>query len=272
LNHSSGHVVAHNRISRTADGVSHPHRNCDIFGNDIFDVSDDGLEPDYGYANNRMWGNRITNCKNHGLSFQPMYCGPWYFIRNQVLGGRAVFKFRVQDRFLFVNNTFVAWGAMDGRMHHLLTALSRNNLFITVNGKDPVWAARPGRDPKYYIADNFRPTWMTDVDYDGFDWGDAPIGFKWNGALYNDVAAFAKAAGIEQHGRRVRKEEIFASFDVPAQPGWVRPQIWTLKPGGNAIDAGALLPNICENFNGAAPDLGAHESGQPQHRYGPRQP
>lgn len=54
LNHTSNQVVAYNRISRTADGISYPHRNCDIYGNDIRDVTDDGIEPDYGYANVRM--------------------------------------------------------------------------------------------------------------------------------------------------------------------------------------------------------------------------
>jgi hypothetical protein len=136
LNHSSGHVVAHNRISRTADGVSYAHRNCDIYGNDIFDVCDDGLEPDYGYSNIRMWGNRLTNCKNAAFSFQPMYCGPWYIIRNQAIGSSHMFKFRVQDRFVLAHNTFVRWGYMDSRMHHILTSLSRNNLYISAGGTD----------------------------------------------------------------------------------------------------------------------------------------
>lgn len=100
LNHSTGHAVAYNRISHVADGISYPERNCDIYGNDIFDVSDDGLEPDYGYANNRLWGNRIYNYKNNAISFQPMKCGPWYIVRNQVIGSGDIFKFRVQDRFL----------------------------------------------------------------------------------------------------------------------------------------------------------------------------
>jgi len=127
LNHSGGHVVAYNSISRVADGVSYPERNVDIYGNDIFDVSDDGLEPDRGYANVRMWGNRITNAKNNALSFQPMRCGPWYFVRNLVIGQGAVFKFRGQDRFVLVNNTFVRCGATGNRMHHILTSFSRNN-------------------------------------------------------------------------------------------------------------------------------------------------
>jgi hypothetical protein len=43
-----------------------------------------------------------------------------------------------------------------------------------------------------------------------------------------------------------------------------------LKAGCNAVDAGAVLPNINDGFTGAAPDLGAYELGQPLPAYGPR--
>lgn len=270
LNHSSGHVVAYNSISRTADGVSYPDRNCDIYGNDIFDVSDDGLEPDYGYANNRMWGNRLTNCKHFALSFQPMYCGPWYFIRNQAISRSGIFKFRVQDRFLLAHNTLVAWGPMDWRMHHVLTALSRNNLYISAGGKSPVWSAHRNPQPPYTLPDNFQKSWMTDLDYDGFDWGNSPDAFRWDGRRFADLASFAQAVGIEEHGIRVRKEDVFASWCLPPEPGPVERPCLTLRPGSNAIDAGTVLPNINEDFAGKAPDLGAYEFGKPLPHYGPR--
>lgn len=278
LNHSSDHVVCYNRISRTADGVSYAHRNCDIYGNDIFDQSDDGLEFDYGYANNRAWNNRITNSHNAGLSFQPMYCGPWYFIRNQVICQGYLFKFRVQDRFVLANNTLVAWGIFDKRMHHILSALSRNNLFISAGTRDgaknPVWVTIPvklgTKETMYALPDRFIPDWRTDVDYDGFDWAESKDAFRWNGGIYADVPSFAAAAGIEKHGVRVKKEEIFERFELPVERGWAKVQDLTLKAGSNAVDAGAPLPNIIEDFAGKAPDLGAHESGKPVMTYGPR--
>jgi hypothetical protein len=278
LGHSSDHDVCYNRISRVADGVSYCHRNCDIYGNDIFDVTDDGLEPDYGYANNRMWGNRITNPHNSGLSFQPMYCGPWYFIRNQIICQGYLFKFRVQDRFVLVNNTFVAWGFFDKRMHHILSALTRNNLFISAGtregAKNPVWVTvptKPGtKESQSALPDTYVPDWRTDVDYDGFDWAESKFAFRWNGAQYEDVATFSAAVGIERHGIRVKKEEIFERFNLPAEKGRAELQDLTLKAGCNAIDAGVRLPNIAEDFAGKAPDLGAHESGRPVAHYGPR--
>ncbi len=272
LTGSGGHVVCYNRVSKVQAGVHYPRSNCDIYGNDIFDCTDDGLEPDYGYANIRMWGNRIANIGANALSFQPMYCGPWYFVRNQVITPGNMFKFRVQDRFLLAHNTFVTWRYMDTRMHCLLSALSRNNLFISAGGKDPVWVSFNYKedDPRYTVRiGNFKPDWMTDVDYDGFDWGASRSAFRWLGD-HPDLASFSRAVGIEKHGIRVRKEEIFEAWDLPAEPGRVGPKVLALRKGSNAVDAGALLPGINDDFAGKAPDLGAHEHGKPAADYGPR--
>jgi hypothetical protein len=43
-----------------------------------------------------------------------------------------------------------------------------------------------------------------------------------------------------------------------------------LRPGSAAVDAGAVLPNINDDYKGAAPDLGAYELGQELPTYGPR--
>jgi hypothetical protein len=102
LHHSSNCVVAYNRIQKVADGISYPTRNCDIYGNDIFDTSDDGIEADYGYANVRMWNNRIYDMANYTLSFQPQFCGPWYFFRNQVDGP---FKHFIVQQWFCIHNT-----------------------------------------------------------------------------------------------------------------------------------------------------------------------
>jgi regulation of enolase protein 1 (concanavalin A-like superfamily) len=44
----------------------------------------------------------------------------------------------------------------------------------------------------------------------------------------------------------------------------------TLRSGCNAVDAGARIPNLRDQFNGSAPDLGAHETGHAAATYGPR--
>ena len=64
-------MVAHNRISNVADGMPNGTYNIDVFGNDIFDTSDDGFEGDPGGPNIRVWGNRIQNAAHNGISYQP---------------------------------------------------------------------------------------------------------------------------------------------------------------------------------------------------------
>jgi Right handed beta helix region/Fibronectin type III domain len=268
LNTTSGHTVAFNSITNVADGISYPLTNVDIFGNDIFDTSDDGIEPDYGAANVRMWGNRIHNAVHNGISFQPQNGGPWYIIRNQiVLNKEAAFKFRTTDRFVLLHNTIVNWGKgwADGAMMccnegHLLRAIARNNLWIAVQGGQ-IW----GFDAT--LAD-----WRSDLDFDGFDWGAATNPFKYAGVTFPDIASFSGASNMERHGIRVAGTTCFETFDVPSPPPAPVPaQVMTLRSDCNAVDAGAVLPNINDSsFAGAAPDLGAYEYGQPAPPFGPR--
>ena len=113
---------------------------------------------------------------------------------------------------------------------------------------------------------------MTDVDYDGFDWGNSPEAFRWikGRQRFKDLQSFAEAVGIEKHGVRVRKEQIFADWSIPLEPARVGPQHLTLKPGSEALDAGAVVPNIADDFVDKAPDLGAYEFGSEMPHYGPR--
>ena len=262
LNHGDGHIVAYNSITNVADGVSYPGAGCDIYGNDIFDVSDDGIEPDDGPANVRVWGNRIHNAFHNGISFQPMGGAPWYLIRNQVIAGDNVIKVRDMDRAVMLHNTFVGWsevvsGTAAGQ---LANAWSNNNLWISVNG----WYAWENGGPG-------DPNWRTNLDYDGFDWGGYVYGFKWNNVRYTDLAEFVAATGLEPHGVVIDAATCFETFDVPAPPpASVPPQLMTLAAGCNAVDVGVRLPNINDDFSGAGPDLGAHERGGEAATYGPR--
>jgi hypothetical protein len=194
LNHTSHHTVAFNTISRVADGISYPEDNCDIFGNDIFDVSDDGIEGDYGFSNIRIWENRISNPLHNGISLQPMNGAPWYILRNQVAAPlESALKFRDRiDRVLIAHNTFVGrQGVLKSGSEYLVNVQSNNNLYISAT---PFYAWENGSGGA--------PGWKTDLDYDGFDWGGHLYGFKW-GERYADLAAFSAATGLEPHGVEV---------------------------------------------------------------------
>jgi regulation of enolase protein 1 (concanavalin A-like superfamily) len=258
---TSGHTVAHNSITNVADGVSYPRANVDIFGNDIFDTSDDGLELDFGLANVRAWGNRIHNTYHNGISFQPQESGPWYIIRNQIVGNvESPFKFRTTDRFVLINNTIVnyAGGMICCSQNQLLRGILRNNLWISAQGGQ-IWALDALND------------WRTDFDYDGFDWGVAPYPLFYAGLVYYDLPSFSAASGLERHGVRIFKDVCFADFRVPGPtPTRIPPHVMSLRADCNAVDAGAILPNLSDRYAGTAPDLGAHEYGQAAASYGPR--
>ena len=269
LNSSSGHTVAHNSITNTADGISYPVTNVDMFGNDIFDTSDDGIEIDGGGTNVRIWGNRIHNAAHNSISFQPQTGSPSYIVRNQIVGFiEAPFKFRTTDRFVLLHNTIVGWGSAwwgDAFMccndTDLLRVISRNNLWINMNNST-IW--------------NFgwaTPTWETDLDYDGFDWSSASVPFTYGGLPRATLGAFAAASGLEQHGRQISRFSCFETFSFPsAPPSPVPAQAMTLNASCPAVDGGAVLPNINNtSYVGGAPDMGAYERGAPVQTYGPRE-
>lgn len=261
LQHTAGHTVAHNRISLVADGVSYCDRDCDIFGNDIFDTSDDGIEPDDGWANVRIWGNRLHNTGHNGISFQPMNGAPWYVIRNQIISNSETpLKFRTTDRFVFLHNTIVEWSAMQViRGDDTLKAISRNNLWISYTG---------GR---IWNLEDAWPDWRSDLDYDGFDWGEHPAPFRQGVSDFADVGALTAALGIEEHGVRVTRQACFPALEVPGAPPASIPA-QTLVPAAECegLDRGEVLPNVNDGFLGAAPDLGAFEHGAEPPIFGPR--
>lgn len=258
--HTSGHTLAYNSISHVGDGNSYCDHNCDIVGNDIFDTSDDGIEPDGGFANIRIFENRLSNTGHNGVSFQPMAGAPWYVIRNQIIGhSEGPLKLQGANRFIFLHNTVVEWSHMTTTGgDQILNAYTRNNLWISVKG-GTLMNTRGGV-----------PGWQTDLDYDGYDWAGNDVPFKFEGATYKDLASLTKASGLEKHGVTLRRD-CFPTLNVPAPPpASVPPQLVELAAGCPAIDAGEVLPNINEDFLGAAPDLGAYEYGAPPLHFGPR--
>jgi len=262
LGHGSDHEVAHNSITLVADGISFPERNCDIYGNDIFDTTDDGIELDGGQANTRVWQNRIHNASNNGIAFQPQSGAPWYIIRNQVVNSQeSIFKFRDGDRFVAVHNTFVNYNeVLDHWSHQLLRGITRNNLWISVNN-GPIWR-----------RSEEEMSWRTDLDYDGFDWGSNSAPFEINGTEYRDLAELQAASGQLANGIEIDANTCLESFDVPGPPPLISvpAQYMTLTASCDAVDAGVVIPNISDTFEGAAPDMGAYERGTPDPHYGPR--
>ena len=265
-----GHVVCHNQIVGFGDAMKTAEpgaRAIDFYGNEVLSAYDNGLELDYSEGNTRAFRNRFTN-NDTPLSFQPVYGGPVYALRNVVVNvGDEQLKFHAlgttppqePSGMLVYHNTFVSPGLAlnlqtSATSHHFAIA---NNVFV---GPSP-----PG--PR--VADWSAPIDHGSLDHDGW-FPDGTFDFDAAGR-WTSFAAMQGAGVLEAHGVLLTAP-IFASGLVP--PGSFRttmaPADATLDGATNAVDAGVVLANLNDGFTGAAPDLGALEVGCPIPLFGVR--
>lgn len=272
-----GNVICHNRITGYRDNISlmedtgaHEQVCIDIYNNDIYRAVDDGVEADFAMGNVRVMRNRLTN-SFMGVSSQPGLGGPTYFIRNAmynvILAPLKPSRNSVGDVFLHntsikVGDAFRASGARPWAY-----ALSRNNLMIGGPG-----GAYYGRyESGYGLAVSLPGVDETDdLDYDGAGSQGLPFSGRIGTIAFESFDQMRERT-TEKHAVQVDMD-VFANnvpFPNPPLPERPIPDL-RLKPGSAAIDAGAVLPNINENFTGKAPDLGAYELGRDLPLYGPR--
>lgn len=288
--YGSGHVIAHNAIAFFHDGISvcthgvpdaSPADRAvaiDIYNNDIHVTGDDFIEADGGVHNIRVMRNRGVNAAHTGLSAQPIFGGPAYYIRNIVYNTPVALKFSNPAGVYVLHNTIIAENRTAQRVSN---AHFRNNLFL-------------GTDAPVGISVLGGPTAYSTYDYDGFrpNTG-AKVQYSWLGPKpgvmvdydmpqnqsqsFQTLAELAKATGAETHGIEV-DYDIFESLRPPTPPDSSKPGrpyeaidlSFRLKAGSKAVDAGARLPNVNDGFSGKAPDLGAIELGATEPVYGPR--
>jgi hypothetical protein len=288
--YGSGHVIAHNAVAFFHDGIAvcthgvpdnepgHQAVAIDIYNNDIHVTGDDFIEADGGVHNIRVLRNRGVNAAHTGLSAQPIFGGPAYYIRNIVYNTPVALKFSNPAGVLVYHNTIIAENRTAQRVSN---AHFRNNLFL-------------GTDAPVGIAVLGGPTAYSSYDYDGFRPNRGVTGqYTWRGPKpgvmvdydmpqnagvdFQTLAELAAATGQQTHGIEV-DYDIFESLQAPARPDSSIPGKpyeavglnFRLRPGGRAVDAGVRLPNVNDGFTGQAPDLGAQEVGRPEPVYGPR--
>ena len=288
--YGSGHVIAHNAVAFFHDGISvctHGVPDAetgqravaiDIYNNDVHLTGDDFIEADGGVHNIRVMRNRGVNAAHTGLSAQPIFGGPAYFIRNVVYNTPVALKFINPAGVVVYHNTFIA---ENRTAQQLSNAHFANNLFL-------------GTDAPVGISVLGGPTAYTTYDYNGYRPNrGAQAQFTWRGPRpgstidydgpqdqaqrFSTLTELSAATGQERHGIEV-DYDIFESLRPPVPPDSSKPGApydgtdlnFALRPGGKAVDAGVRLPNVNDGFAGSAPDLGAYEVGQPLPVYGPR--
>jgi hypothetical protein len=288
--YGSGHVIAHNAVAFFHDGISvcthgipdaerdHWAVAIDIYNNDIYVTGDDFIEADGGVHNIRVMRNRGMNAAHTGLSAQPIFGGPAYYIRNIVYNTPVALKFINPAGVMVYHNTFIAENRTDTQVSNAHFA---NNLFL-------------GTDASQGIASLGGPTAYSTYDYDGFRPNrGAESQYAWFGPRdgmrvdyerpqnqvqrFKTLSELTAATGAEAHGIEV-DYDIFEHVRPPFPPDSSKPGTpyeasdfdFRLRAGSKAVDAGMPLSNINDGFAGKAPDLGAYELAQRLPVYGPR--
>jgi len=266
----SGHVVCHNQIVGFGDAMKNEQagaRADDFYGNEVLSAYDNAIELDYSEGNTRCFRNRFTNTFVP-LSFQPTYGGPVYALRNVVVNvAEDQLKFYAigttppeePNGVLVLHDTFVSpvqalYMGSTAASHHFVI---ENNLFVG--------PASPGSTVV---------TWAGVIDDGAFDYdGWFPDGtFDFGGAgAWSSFAAMQAAGIFEPHGVLLAPGAFASGLVAPSTyKVTMAPQDASLASGSSALDGGAVLPNVNDDFTGAGPDLGAVEAGCPLPLYGTR--
>ena len=265
-----GHVVCDNRLVGFGDALKVEQdgsRGDDFYGNEVLSAYDNGIELDTSEGNTRAFRNRFTNTFVP-ISFQPIFGGPVYALRNVVVNvTEDQLKFyslqtdppEEPNGVLVLNNTFVSpaealYMGSRATSHHFVLL---NNLFV---GPSP--AAGP-------VASWSGPMDDGKLDYDGW-FPDGTFDFHAAGS-WSSFAAMQAAGIVESHGTLVAPGMFASGFVPPATyRTTVAPQDLTLASGSNAIDAAVVIANLTDRITGAGADLGALEAGCPLPLFGVR--
>jgi hypothetical protein len=288
--YGSGHVIAHNAVAFFHDGISvcthgipEPEQELravaiDIYNNDIHVTGDDFIEADGGVHNIRVMRNRGVNAAHTGLSAQPIFGGPAYYIRNVVYNTPVALKFANPAGVIVYHNTFIAENRTAQRVSN---ADFRNNLFLGSDATTGITVLGGPTAYSRYDFNGYRPNRAAEFNY---SWVGPRKGMQVDydrpqneADRFKTLAELAAATGQEVHGIEV-DYDVFESLRPPTPPDSSKPGTpyeaadlnFTLRPGSKAVDAGTRLPNVNDRFTGRAPDLGAYELGDAPPVYGPR--
>jgi hypothetical protein len=297
-----GHVVAFNRVRNFHDGIDHatygdpdnyPHTpfsrlpsSIDFYNNDISNVHDNCIEADGAMHNIRVMRNVCANSGEHSYSLQPILGGPAYFIRNILYNSPDAGSIKFSETpagGVFLHNTWVSnfspgptdcarpgCGAVGQNI------LLRNNLFLRQRATTPV----------------FQMSTMTNYsssDYNGFYSGPGADPFEWNSPAFSSslgeamperrrfasLADYSKATGQDAHSVSIdfdvfRNVPPYSAAAPMSSLYDANGMDFRLRPGSVAVDHGVPIPNINDDYDGTAPDLGALEGDRPAPHVGPR--
>lgn len=245
-----------------SDNQGWTNHNLDFYDNRLFDARDDDVEGDGICVNARFFRNEFGAAQNP-VSVSPALPGPYFFVRNLIQAtGEASIKFNTAAspsnsidvpairNIFFYHNTIAR--SNNGTVLNLWYAVPndhnvpvknivfRNNVFWATQGGRLIDANNRGNEHPSFDYD----LWYTTNSGNVFEWWDG------NATL---------SAGSLSEFQQISQQESNGLFGDPGLDTDLRP----LAGAGASlvVDRGVVLPGINDDFSGAAPDLGAFESG-----------
>ncbi|MEZ5400815.1 MAG: hypothetical protein R2729_14175 [Bryobacteraceae bacterium] len=280
IDSSGNNVIRYNTIRSTEDhgfndgigGGSNysfagsPNRDSDIYGNIVSNCWDDAIESEGANRNVRIWSNYLHHTFVH-IATAATAMGPLYVFRNvfglsrvshQDPSGGMMIKTGMNTvtidgervstglghRFIFHNTALQPDGALDVfSSHELHNAVSRNNIFHARGRSYPQDRGEPRNDFANDLTGGFlgggfvRAMFLSSEQP---EWFLAPVvpRIEWGRKEYS------------------KNGKDFAITD---------PVVDAKSP---AIDAAVRLPGFNDGYTGAAPDIGAFETGRAPLRFG----
>jgi hypothetical protein len=263
-----GHVFSHNLVVDFFDYVNASGEDvsaCDVYNNDCRRIGDNSICFNSGSKNCRALRNRIVNGGDPQLDVRNQV-GPSYYIRNVVYNQRSDRGFKNDGGIgglVALHNTMTLYPL---NFHTYNYPRLHNNLFL-------------GDKIKGKLAQAVRTTTgqPASLDHNGYLMSNAA--FLLDDKPFASFDAWREASGMEAHGVSVTFSDFVSARsphglqrDWPHNVHLIDPETvdLRLREGSPAIDAGAVIPNVNDEFTGDAPDLGAYERGKPMPQYGPR--
>jgi MYXO-CTERM domain-containing protein len=255
VNDGEGNVVRRNTIEGFFNGIytgawdttdESIARDTDVYENTLFQIGDDGLEPEGACVNHRFFENTLVEVFN-AISLAPIETGPTWVVRNVVVRFKShVLKLNNGSTgYMFVyHNTSIPHPDEDGAQ-----PISPSTPFGNFVARNNIWTSN--RYVFEYIDTSLLG--VVDFDYDNL-WTNDVEGTgrfaKWLDVRYADLAELQAGSGLELHGLSVAPEfEDSAAGD------------YTPVVGSPLLDSGEDLPGINDRFNVDGPDMGAFERG-----------
>ena len=234
-----------------------PNKDSDLYGNRVEMTWDDGLEIEGGDQNVRVWGNYV-NKTGTGISSTIDSVGPLYIFRN--VWNRNQFLDNVtcdndQKQPMFKDGSSVDFG--NGRrylFHNTMLQARQSGCQYGLGGGAGIGGTGDTQLVHNTVSmNNIYDLWKPQ-----------------NGAFYQIGTDNTFTNDMTDSSSPPETGGIVAVPQYAPNNGWMSESggLYQLASGTPGYDQGVKIPNFNDHFNGAAPDVGAAEAGDPAMTFG----